>query len=127
MASAPKRAAARSGGEQVAASRPPPAPNAKRAAHAHPVVPRAPHHAADLAKRLNRIEGQVRGIGRMIDEDRYCVDVLTQVSAVQSALDALALKLLEHHLHGCVAHAVSSGDGTHAIDEALAVISKFGR
>jgi DNA-binding FrmR family transcriptional regulator len=93
----------------------------------HPVVPRAHAHAADLAKRLNRIEGQVRGIGRMIDEDRYCVDVLTQVSAVQSALDALALKLLEHHLHGCVAHAVSSGDGARAIDEALAVISKFGR
>jgi DNA-binding FrmR family transcriptional regulator len=90
-------------------------------------VARAPHHAADLARRLHRIEGQVRGIGRMLDEDRYCVDVLTQVSAVQSALDALALKLLEHHLHGCVAHAVSSGDGAHAIDEALAVISRFGR
>ena len=126
MASARKRSVARTGGEHVAASRVR-ASNAKRAAHAHPVVPRAPHHAADLAKRLNRIEGQVRGIGRMIDEDRYCVDVLTQVSAVQSALDALALKLLEHHLHGCVAHAVASGDGTHAIDEALAVIGKFGR
>jgi DNA-binding FrmR family transcriptional regulator len=127
MASAPRRSVARSGGEHAAASRAPTAANGKHAAHAHPVVPRAPHHAADLAKRLNRIEGQVRGIGRMIDEDRYCVDVLTQVSAVQSALDALALKLLEHHLHGCVAHAVASGDGTHAIDEALAVIGKFGR
>jgi DNA-binding FrmR family transcriptional regulator len=81
----------------------------------------------DLAKRLNRIEGQVRGIARMIDEDRYCVDVLTQVSAVQSALDALAFRLLEHHLHGCVAHAVASGNGAQAIDEALAVIRKFGR
>jgi len=80
-----------------------------------------------LAKRLNRIEGQVRGIGRMIDDDRYCVDILTQVSAVQSALDALALKLLEHHLHGCVSHAVASGNGAHAIDEALSVIRKFGR
>ena len=129
MASARKRPAAPIGGDAGAASRAGPAQrsSAKHAAHAHPVVPRAPHHAADLARRLNRIEGQVRGIGRMIDEDRYCVDVLTQVSAVQSALDALALKLLEHHLHGCVAHAVSSGDGAHAIDEALAVISKFGR
>ena len=88
------------------------------------------HSSADtaaLAKRLNRIEGQVRGIGRMIDEDRYCVDILTQVSAVQSALDALALKLLEHHLHGCVSRAVASGNGAHAIDEALGVIRKFGR
>ena len=59
--------------------------------------------------------------------DRYCVDILTQVSAVQSALDALALKLLEHHLHGCVSHAVASGNGAHAIDEALTVIRKFGR
>ena len=93
----------------------------------HPAVPRADAQTAELAKRLNRIEGQIRGIGRMLDEDRYCVDILTQVSAVQSALDALARKLLEHHLHGCVAHAVASGDGAHAIDEALAVIRKFGR
>ena len=105
-------------------------PRAARAAHEHPqhpAVPRAHAQAADLEKRLNRIEGQIRGIGRMLDEDRYCVDILTQVSAVQSALDALARKLLEHHLHGCVAHAVASGDGAHAIDEALAVIRKFGR
>jgi len=93
----------------------------------HPVAPRAQTESMALSKRLNRIEGQVRGIGRMIDEDRYCVDILTQVSAVQSALDALALQLLEHHLHGCVVHAVASGDGAHAIDEALAVIRRFGR
>jgi DNA-binding FrmR family transcriptional regulator len=92
---------------------------------AHPLVARTDKEG--LVKRLNRIEGQVRGIGRMIDEDRYCIDVLTQVSAVQSALDALALKLLEHHLHGCVQHAVRSGDGDHAIAEALEVIRKFGR
>ena len=91
----------------------------------HPLVARADGGA--LAKRLNRIEGQVRGIGRMIDEDRYCIDILTQVSAVQSALDALALQLLEHHLHGCVRHAVKSGDGDHAIAEALEVIRKFAR
>ena len=91
------------------------------------VVAHSDAETAALAKRLNRIEGQVRGIGRMIDDDRYCVDILTQVSAVQSALDALALKLLEHHLHGCVSHAVASGNGAHAIDEALSVIRKFGR
>jgi DNA-binding FrmR family transcriptional regulator len=99
---------------------------AKPAAHpAHPLVAR-PDGAA-LTKRINRIEGQVRGIGRMIDEDRYCIDILTQVSAVQSALDALALQLLEHHLHGCVQHAVKSGDGARAMTEALQVIRKFAR
>jgi DNA-binding FrmR family transcriptional regulator len=80
-----------------------------------------------LGKRVNRIEGQVRGIGKMIAEDRYCIDVLTQVSAVQAALDALALALLEHHLHGCVRQAIESGDGERAIDEALTVIRKFAR
>ncbi len=92
---------------------------------ARPLVNR-PEKAA-LGKRLNRIEGQVRGIGKMIDEDRYCVDILTQLAAVQSALDALGLKLLEHHLHGCVQHAVKSGRGDHAIAEALGVIRKFTR
>jgi DNA-binding FrmR family transcriptional regulator len=63
----------------------------------------------------------------MIDEDRYCVDILTQIAAARSALDALARKLLEHHLHGCVSQAVASGNGARAIDEALAVLAKLGR
>ena len=91
------------------------------------VVKRSHGETSALAKRLNRIEGQLRGIGRMIEGERYCVDILTQVSAVQSALDALAFKLLEHHLHGCVSSAVASGNGQAAIDEALSVIRKFGR
>ena len=101
----------------------------KRAAKApaRPRLARAATGKAALTKRLNRVEGQVRGIGRMVEEDRYCIDILTQVSAVQSALDALARELLEHHLHGCVQHAVRSGDGDRAIAEALAVIRKFGR
>jgi DNA-binding FrmR family transcriptional regulator len=90
-----------------------------------PLVARADNAA--LTKRINRIEGQVRGIGRMLEDNRYCIDILTQVSAVQSALDALALQLLEHHLHGCVQQAVKSGDGEHAIEEALTVIRKFAR
>ena len=102
-------------------------PRAQPGAAAHPRVARPAAGKATLGKRLNRIEGQVRGIGRMLDEDRYCVDILTQVSAVKSALDALARALLEHHLHGCVQSAVRSGDGDHAIAEALAVIRKFGR
>ena len=93
----------------------------------HPAVPHRASGTIALGKRLNRIEGQVRGIARMIEDDRYCVEILTQVAAVQSALDGLARKLLEHHLHGCVTHAIASGNGAHAIDEALAVIRKFGR
>ena len=100
-------------------------PRKEGVVHAHPAVARKDGEL--LTKRVNRIEGQVRGIGRMIDEDRYCIDILTQVSAVQAALDALALQLLEHHLHGCVQHAVKSGDGDRAIDEALTVIRKFAR
>ena len=80
-----------------------------------------------LVKRLHRIEGQVRGIEKMVEDDRYCIDVLTQVAAVQSALDAVGLELLEQHLHGCVQSAVQSGDGARAIDEALTVIRRFAR
>lgn len=90
-------------------------------------VPRADTRKTTLARRVNRIEGQIRGIGRMIDADRYCIDVLTQLAAVRSALDALGLELLEHHLHGCVQQAVRSGDGSQSIDEALAVIKRFAR
>ncbi|HEY3177987.1 MAG TPA: metal-sensitive transcriptional regulator [Casimicrobiaceae bacterium] len=98
-----------------------------RAAERHPRVARDELGKVELARRLSRVEGQVRGIGKMLEDDRYCVDVLTQIAAVQSALDALARKLLEHHLHGCVKHAIRSGDGDAAITEALTVIRKFGR
>lgn len=69
-------------------------------------------------KRLRRIEGQVRGVQRMIDEDTYCIDVLTQISAVTRALQGVALGLMEDHLAHCVADAVAAG-GTEA-DERLA-------
>jgi DNA-binding FrmR family transcriptional regulator len=95
--------------------------------HARPLVARGGEARMGLRKRVNRIEGQVRGLGRMIDEDRYCIDILTQLAAVRSALDALGVELLEHHLHGCVQEAVRSGDGDKAIDEALAVIRRFAR
>ena len=61
----------------------------------------------NYAKRLRRIEGQVRGIARMIDEDKYCIDVLTQISAVSSALRSVALNLLDEHLSHCVTNAVA--------------------
>jgi CsoR family transcriptional regulator, copper-sensing transcriptional repressor len=59
-------------------------------------------HKDQLQKRLARIEGQVRGIARMVDDDRYCIDILTQISAVQKAVDAVALQLLDDHVRHCV-------------------------
>ncbi len=64
----------------------------------------------DYVKRLNRVEGQVRGIRRMIDDDTYCIDVLTQVSAATKALHAVALGLLDGHVRHCVSHAAAAGD-----------------
>jgi len=78
-----------------------------------------------LLKRLARLEGQVRGIAGMIDGDRYCVDVLTQIAAARSALDAVAQQLLENHLKGCVARAVSEGNSDEAIAEVMALLKKM--
>ena len=83
----------------------------------------------NYAKRLRRIEGQVRGIAKMIDEDKYCIDVLTQISAVNSALQSVALGLLDEHLGHCVSHAVASG-GSEAdakLAEASAAIARLVR
>ena len=88
-----------------------------------------PHKQA-LLKRLNRVEGQVRGVAQMIQGDRYCVDVLTQVAAIQSALDAVALQLLEDHTRGCVAdvlRADRNGNGDSAITELMTVVKRFAR
>jgi DNA-binding FrmR family transcriptional regulator len=64
----------------------------------------------DYSKRLRRIEGQVRGVQRMIDEDTYCIDVLTQVSAITRALQAVAVSLLDEHVRHCVRNAIDDGD-----------------
>ena len=64
----------------------------------------------DYLKRLRRIEGQVRGIQRMVDEDTYCIDVLTQISAATKALQSVAIGLLEQHIDHCVVHAAAAGD-----------------
>jgi DNA-binding FrmR family transcriptional regulator len=63
-----------------------------------------------LIKRLHRIEGQVRGIERMVADDRYCIDIITQVSAVSTALESLAFQILDEHVKHCVAGALASGD-----------------
>ncbi len=80
-------------------------------------------------KRLRRIEGQVRGIHRMVEADDYCIDVLTQVSAATKALEAVALSLLDEHLHHCVAQAVQQGGEESAakIGEASAAIARLVR
>ena len=83
----------------------------------------------DYAKRLRRIEGQVRGIAKMIDEDKYCIDVLTQISAVNSALQSVALGLLEEHLSHCVMNAVANRgeDANTKLKEASAAIARLVR
>jgi DNA-binding FrmR family transcriptional regulator len=80
-----------------------------------------------VRKRLRRIEGQVRGLQRMVDEDAYCIDVLTQISATTKALQAVALELLEDHLGHCVAHAIETGgpEADEKVREAAAAIGRL--
>ncbi len=87
--------------------------------------PGTPHH--DEIHRLRRIEGQVRGLQRMIDEDRYCVDILTQVRSVSRALQRVSDAILSRHLRHCVAEAMESGDAAQRsarIDEVLTVLER---
>src|SRR5207245_4342815 len=83
-----------------------------------------------LIKRLHRIEGQVRGVERMVEDDRYCIDILTQIAAVNTALESLALTILEDHVEHCVAQAFASGDSRAASKksrELLAAVRRFTR
>ena len=76
-----------------------------------------------LRTRLKRIEGQVRGVQRMVDDDRYCIDVLTQISAIQAALDKVALGLLDDHARHCL----SSGDPAEKTEELMAAVGRLMR
>jgi CsoR family transcriptional regulator, copper-sensing transcriptional repressor len=83
-----------------------------------------------LVRRLHRIEGQVRGIERMLEEDRYCIDVLTQISAVTTALESVAFRILDDHVNHCVAGALASGDPEEAeakSRELLEAVHRFSR
>ena len=83
-----------------------------------------------VQKRLNRIEGQVRGLSRMVEEDRYCIDVITQISAVRAALAKVEDELLRDHVGHCVEHAIASGDKTdqrRKIAELMDVLGRSGR
>ncbi len=83
-----------------------------------------------LIKRLHRVEGQVRGIERMLDDDRYCIDVLTQIGAVSTALESLAFEILDDHVNHCVSRAIASGnekEATVKTEELLAAVRRFAK
>ena len=79
-----------------------------------------------LLRRLGRIQGQVGGIGRMVESDKYCIDILTQISAVKAALDQVGMLLLEDHVHHCVVDAARRGE-TEKLDELVAAVGRFAR
>jgi len=80
----------------------------------------------EVAARLKRIEGQVRGISRMVSEGQYCIDILTQVNAIKGALDRVALILIDGHVRGCVVDAMRDGD-TGSLDELVGAVARFVR
>jgi DNA-binding FrmR family transcriptional regulator len=93
-------------------------------------VPGYTNDKAALVRRLHRIAGQVRGIERMIEDERYCIDIITQVAAVNTALESLALKLLDQHVRHCVTDALASGDEAEAAvksRELLDAVHRFAR
>jgi DNA-binding FrmR family transcriptional regulator len=83
-----------------------------------------------LVKRLHRIEGQVRGIERMVEDERYCIDILTQIAAATTALETVAFKILDEHVNHCVVGALESGDAEVAAEksrELLEAVHRFSR
>jgi CsoR family transcriptional regulator, copper-sensing transcriptional repressor len=80
-----------------------------------------------IQKRLNRIEGQVRGLSRMVEEDRYCIEVITQISAVQAALRRAEEEILRDHVGHCVEHAIASGDKKDQRKKIAEIIDVLGR
>ena len=79
----------------------------------------------DLISRLNRIEGQIRGVKAMVQDDRYCTDILVQVSAIQSALNGFSRTLLSSHIKSCVVNDIKNGDADKAVDELCETIKRM--
>jgi DNA-binding FrmR family transcriptional regulator len=82
---------------------------------------------ASVLKRLNRIEGQVKGIGRMVDENRYCIDIVTQIAAVRAALGKAEEEILRDHVAHCVEHAIESGDKEEQRQKIAEIMEVLGR
>jgi DNA-binding FrmR family transcriptional regulator len=79
----------------------------------------------ELRDRLRRIEGQVRGLQRMVDEGQYCIDILTQVNSVVAALKAVGVGLLDGHVRHCVTESIERGDGDEKVEELMAAVARF--
>jgi DNA-binding FrmR family transcriptional regulator len=79
----------------------------------------------DLQDRLRRIEGQVRGIQRMVDEDQYCIDILTQLNSVTAALKGVGMGLLDEHVRHCVKDSIDQGKSDEKVEELLAAVARF--
>jgi DNA-binding FrmR family transcriptional regulator len=79
----------------------------------------------ELLARLRRIEGQVRGVQRMVQEDQYCLDILTQLNSIDAALRAVGLGLLDGHVRHCVAESIHAGEGMGKIDEMVTAVARF--
>jgi DNA-binding FrmR family transcriptional regulator len=81
----------------------------------------------DLGKRLRKIEGQVRGIERMVDEDQYCLDILTQVNSITAALRAVGMGLLDDHVRHCVRESLEQGSGDEKVEELISAVARFAK
>jgi DNA-binding FrmR family transcriptional regulator len=91
------------------------------------MVPRTEEEIESLIKRLKRIEGQVRGVQKMVEDNRYCIDILVQISAIQAALKKVGLNLLERHANHCVSKAIREGNGEESIRELMEVFKQFSK
>ncbi|MBJ8030121.1 metal-sensing transcriptional repressor [Bacillus cereus group sp. N21] len=80
-----------------------------------------------IMNRLKRIEGQVRGIQNMIENDRYCVDILVQISAINAAMKKVGMEILKNHTNHCVSNAIKDGNGDEAIEELMKVFERFSK
>ncbi|MBB6449467.1 DNA-binding FrmR family transcriptional regulator [Geomicrobium halophilum] len=92
-----------------------------------PAHPHSPAEKERIQNRLRRVEGQIRGLQQMVEDDRYCVDILVQITAVQSALKKVGYSLLEHHAKTCVVHDVKNGKEDESIEELLKVIQQYAK
>ncbi|MFS0752808.1 metal-sensing transcriptional repressor [Oceanobacillus sp. 1P07AA] len=95
--------------------------------HDRPSKPRTKDEIEKVINRLKRIEGQVRGIQKMVEDDRYCVDILVQISAIQSALKNVGFAVTERHMNHCVIDAIKQGEGKETIEELMSVLKQFSK